>query len=54
MKTFNKRITISAKGEILTNQEYSKIKRVVEMLKFNDMDVILKDVVVEGQMQKSA
>jgi len=50
MKTFKKRITISAKGEVLTNLEYSKIKRVVEMLNFNDMDVILKDVVSESML----
>jgi hypothetical protein len=54
MKTFKKRIIISAKGEILTNHEYSKIKRVVEMLQFNDMDVILKDMIVEDSIKKSA
>jgi len=54
MKTFRKRITISAKGEVLTNFEYSKIKRVIEMLSFNNMDVVLKDVIAESDLEKTA
>jgi hypothetical protein len=50
MKTYAKarpRVTITCDTP-LSNHEYSKIRRVAAMLEANDMDVVLKKIVVES------
>lgn len=51
---FKPRITITSDMP-LSNLEYSKLKRVAAMLEWNDMTVMLKNIIVgEPELKKTA